>query len=260
MSFNDIDHIFTWTLSGIAFPCDLIIINCQIYLIILFIFNCLTLNTNLFILNLFYVKCLFSENQVFGKDKKMAVYGCALLVLGFEFPGRKVICYLWDLWFLRYLTLFKSKLKCGFPTKGIKLTWFVLFSGTRSGSAFRYFGLDHFRRYLTKICKIQVWVSLCRLCYDGEALYFFLTMGIFSFLDSISLYGWKDSHGSQRSLYCTTSRIDTFQLVQRWFVTHRKKIEEVHLVDEEFLHNKVNSNGFCMWIMVCYRIYSTRWM
>ena len=81
-----------------------------------------------------------------------------------------------------------------------------------------------------------------------------------SFLDSISLYGWKDSHGSQRSLYCTTSRSDNFQLVQWWFVTHRKKIEEVHLVDEEFLHNKVKSNGFYMWIMVCYRIYLRRWM
>ena len=28
--------------------------------------------------------------------------------------------------------------------------------------------------------------------------------------------------------------------MQSWFVTHRKKLEEVDFVDEEFLHKKVN--------------------
>ena len=39
-------------------------------------------------------------------------------------------------------------------------------------------------------------------------------------------------------------------------------LEEViifrYFVDEEFVHKKVNKNGFCMRIMVCYRRYSRR--
>ena len=41
--------------------------------------------------------------------------------------------------------------------------------------------------------------------------------------------------------------------MQLWFVTHRKKLEEVDFVDEEFLHKNVNKNGIYMTIMVCYR-------
>ena len=41
--------------------------------------------------------------------------------------------------------------------------------------------------------------------------------------------------------------------MQFWFVTHRKKLEEVDFVDEEFLHKNVNKNGIYMTIMVCYR-------
>ena len=33
-----------------------------------------------------------------------------------------------------------------------------------------------------------------------------------------------------------------------WFVTHRKKYEEVDFVNEEFLHKKINKNGLYMWI------------
>ena len=51
------------------------IINCQIYFVNLFIFNCLTLNIKLFIFKLFDVKFLFSENHVFRKQKRTAVYG-----------------------------------------------------------------------------------------------------------------------------------------------------------------------------------------
>ena len=41
---------------------------------------------------------------------------------------KMVTCYLWDInKFLRYRALFKRILKCGFSTKGIKLTLFVLF-------------------------------------------------------------------------------------------------------------------------------------
>ena len=34
--------------------------------------------------------------------------------------------------------------------------------------------------------------------------------------------------------------------------THRKKLEEVDFVDEEFLHKEVNKNDVYMRIIVCY--------
>ena len=113
--------------SSVAF--EVLIINCQIYFINSFIFNCLTLNIKLFIFKLFDVKFLFSENYVFRKQKRMAVYGlCASLVSDFKFTREMMTCYIQDInKFLRYCTLCKSVLKGGFPTKGIELRQFVLF-------------------------------------------------------------------------------------------------------------------------------------
>ena len=59
--------------SSVAFK--VLIINCQTYFINLFIFNCRALNIKLFIFKLFDVKFLFSENHVFRKQKRTAVYG-----------------------------------------------------------------------------------------------------------------------------------------------------------------------------------------
>ena len=59
--------------SSVAF--EVLIINCQIYFLNSFIFNCLTLNIKLSIFKLFDVKFLFSENHVFRKQKRTAVYG-----------------------------------------------------------------------------------------------------------------------------------------------------------------------------------------
>ena len=65
-------------------------------------------------------------------------------------------CYVRDInKFLRYRTLCKSVLKCGFPTKSIELTQFVL-SAYSEYLSFEYLGLDHFGRFGTKICEIQV--------------------------------------------------------------------------------------------------------
>ena len=115
--------------SSVAF--EVLIINCQIYFINSFIFNCLTLNIKLFIFKLFDVKFLFSENHVFRKQKRTAVYGVMDARPQFRIlnsPGKMMTCYLRDInKFLRYRTLCKSILKCGFPTKGIELTRFVLF-------------------------------------------------------------------------------------------------------------------------------------
>ena len=68
---------------------------------------------------------------------------------------------------------------------------------------------------------------------------FVINIEYFLFLDGISPFGWKHS-GGQGSLYHTTRRSDRFSLVHSWFVNHRKKLEEVEFVKEEFLHKKVN--------------------
>ena len=46
----------------------------------------------------------------------------------------------------------------------------------------------------------------------------------------------------------------------RWFVTQRKKLEEVDFADEEFQHKKINNKDVYMCIMACYRGYSRRCM
>ena len=115
--------------SSVAF--EVLIINCQAYFINLFIFTCLTLNINLFIFNLFDVKFLFSENHIFRKQKRTTVYGFTDARPQFRIlnsPGKMMTCYLRDInKFLRYPTLCKSILKCGFPAKDTELTRFVLF-------------------------------------------------------------------------------------------------------------------------------------
>ena len=111
--------------SSVAF--ELLIINCQIYYINLFIFNCLALNVNLFIFNLCDVKFLFSESHICRKQKRTAVYWRASLVSDFKLNrenddllSSRHKCFFWG-------TLCNNILKCGFLTKGIKLTRFIYF-------------------------------------------------------------------------------------------------------------------------------------
>ena len=53
--------------SSVAF--EVLIMNCQIYFLNLFIFNCLILNITLFMFSLFEVKFLFSEIHIFSKQE-----------------------------------------------------------------------------------------------------------------------------------------------------------------------------------------------
>ena len=134
--------------SSVAF--EVLIINCQICFINSFIFNCLTLNIKLFIFKVFEVKFLFSENHVFRKQKRKTVYGVMDACPQFRFLnllGKMMTCYLRDInKFLRYRTLCKSILKCGFPTKGIEL--YGLYFLTQA----EYLSFeDHFGRFGTKI-------------------------------------------------------------------------------------------------------------
>ena len=130
---------------------EVLIINCQIYFINLFIFNCVTLDIKLFIFKFFNVKFLFSENHVFRKQKRTAVYGVMDTRPQFQIlnpPGRMTTCCLRDInKFLRYRTLCRKIIKCRFQAKDIELTPFV---------TFEVVGLDHFGRFGTKICEIQM--------------------------------------------------------------------------------------------------------
>ena len=143
--------------SSVAF--EVLIINCQIDFINLFIFNCLTLNIKLFIFKLFDFKFLFSENHLFRKQKRTTIYGLTDVRPQFRIlnsPGKMMTPYLCEInKFLRYRTLCKSILKRGFPTEGIKLTCFVLFE-VLGVPQLQVLGLDHFSRFGKKICEIQV--------------------------------------------------------------------------------------------------------
>ena len=67
----------------------------------------------------------------------------------------------------------------------------------------------------------------------------------------------KTFRQSEKLVNSTKKRSDN---LQSWFDIHRKKLEEVDFVDEEFLHKTVNKNGVYMRIMVCYIRYSKRYM
>ena len=110
---------------------------------------------NFFIFNLFDVKSLFSEDHIFCKQKRAAVYGCRSLVLDFKLTREND-----DLLSSRHKFIFEVP----HPVQEYTKTWildkryqtntFCTFWGTWSASALRYLGLDHFGRYRTKICEI----------------------------------------------------------------------------------------------------------
>ena len=70
--------------SSIAF--EVLLINCQIYFINFFIFNCLTLRMKLFIFKLFDVKFLFWESCLSQREENgcLWTYGRASLVSDFK--------------------------------------------------------------------------------------------------------------------------------------------------------------------------------
>ena len=124
--------------SSVAF--EVLIINCEIYFINLFIFNYLTSNINLFIfkclisnINLFNFNC-FTSNICFPKNTSFANRRERLFMDARPYfrilnsSEKMMTCYLWDTnKFLRYCTLRTSILKCRFLTKSIELTRLVLF-------------------------------------------------------------------------------------------------------------------------------------
>ena len=113
--------------SSVAF--EMLIINCQMELINLFIFNWLTPNINVFTFNCLKSNFWFRKNISFARRKELLVMDArASLVLDRKLPRENDdIIFLIQRSILRYHTLCTSILKCGLPTKGIKLTRFVHF-------------------------------------------------------------------------------------------------------------------------------------
>ena len=46
-------------------------------------------------------------------------------------------------------------------------------------------------------------------------------------------------------------RVAVIFIWSKWFVIHRKKLEEKDFVDKEFQRKKINNKDFYMWIIVC---------
>ena len=116
--------------------------NLKLFLTLnIYLFNCLTLNIKLLIFKLFGVKFLLSINHVFHKQKKTAIYKAMDVRPQFRTlnsHGKMMVCYLRGInKFLRYHTLCKGILKCGFRTKGIELTRFLLFEYSARFRPFR---------------------------------------------------------------------------------------------------------------------------
>ena len=112
--------------SSAAF--EVLIINCEIYFINLFIFKCLISNINLFNFNCFTSNICFPKNTSFANRRERLLMDARPYFRILNSSEKMITCYLRDTnKFLRYRTLCTSILKCGFLTKGIELTRLVLF-------------------------------------------------------------------------------------------------------------------------------------
>ena len=182
--------------SSVAF--EVLIISWQKYFINLFIFNCLTVNIIFFIFNLFDVKFLFSENHIFYKQKRTAVYGLQSLVSVIKITREKD-----DLLSSRHT-------KMRLPNKRYQTNAVRTFWGTSNASDLRYLGLDHFgtTQKLAKykrdygIRNFRVLDKLMRLCICSQHRVFALPWWYVPIQ--------TEKFRSRRSLYCTMSRCDNF--------------------------------------------------
>ena len=119
-------------ISSVAF--EVLIINCQIYFINLFIFNCLTLNINCSSSSSLMSNFCFPKIMSFTNRRERLFMDLWMCVFSsdFKLTQENMTCYLRDInKFLKYRTLCKSILKYGLLTKGIGLTWFVPFEVLR---------------------------------------------------------------------------------------------------------------------------------
>ena len=100
--------------------------------------------------------------------------------------------------------------KMRIPDKRYRSNTVHTFWGTRSTSAFRYLGLDHFGRFSMKICEI-ILASL----KSWWGFVVVLNIGYFPFLDGISLYGWKHSGRAVREACTVLQEVIIFSWCSR---------------------------------------------
>ena len=104
--------------SSVAF--EVLIVNCEIDFINLFICNYLTLNINLFIFSCLSPNFCFPKNIYFASRREQLLMDARPQIRILNSPGKTITCYFRDTSkFLRYRTLCTSILKRGFPVKGI---------------------------------------------------------------------------------------------------------------------------------------------
>ena len=103
-------------------------------------------------LQLFNVKFLFSEKHVFRKQKRMVVYGRGSLITDIKLTREDD-----GLLSSRHRYIFEvsyhmhEHTKMQIPKKKYQTKMVCTFWGTWSASALRYFSVDHFSSYHTKI-------------------------------------------------------------------------------------------------------------
>ena len=113
--------------SSVSF--EVLIISLQIYFISLFIVCCLTLNINFFIFNLLMLNSCFPKIISFTNRREQLFMNAPSQFRDFKLAQKNDD--LLSLKLLRYRTLCKGILRCGFPRTGIKLTPSVFFEEFR---------------------------------------------------------------------------------------------------------------------------------
>ena len=129
--------------SSVAF--QVLIINCQTYIINFFSFNSLTSNF------------CFPKKYIFRRQKRMFVMDARLYFQIWNAPG-KIICSLRSMnnFFLRYRNLFIKATKMQIPDKRYHTYTVCIFWDAWRASALRYLSLEHLDGLHRKICGIQV--------------------------------------------------------------------------------------------------------
>ena len=139
--------------SNIAF--EVLIINCQIDFINVFIFNPLTSNINLFNFNYLTSNFCFPKSISFANRRERLFMDPRPYFWVLNSPRKMMTCYLRDnIKFLPHPVLEYTRM--WIPDKRYRTNTARTFRGTADASATKCFGLDHFGKYGTKICGIPV--------------------------------------------------------------------------------------------------------
>ena len=130
---------------------EVLMINCHVEFINLFIFNCLTSNINLLIVNCLTSNLCLTKNISFTSRRErllMDVHSQFRILIS---PGKMMTCYLRNRYISEVLHPLHEYTKMRIPNKKYQTNTVRTFRGTWSVSALSYLGVDHFGRYRMKI-------------------------------------------------------------------------------------------------------------